>query len=429
MTTARAAGLLLMMSATAAAGPWSARFDSSHYCALAGNASASDGERIGLAFEWRESSKLTFSVNGAPLNFGPVTISRQSSPETWTLDPLKSTKVISGEAAMLLLKDFQSAQPPRLAGHARNGGPSEFSFGDASADVAFAMFDACLAEMRQAPLKDSEWPGYGSFSVGADPGTCTLSRSRRDTGLFTEVVARADGGELRFTRLQSDHGPRPRHSFKVDATELFGGRGEDMNRVSFPLTLEQLDILETEWLEGGARGYAVGEPPDGIKAELGGPFARAPAAMLGACRDSLPILVRNPRPAAFELRLVSYDEEAGYTPVKFHALADPGGRKYMAPTVLLDAGVVKDTSVTRCLSADDESPVQGVRVSFREEAWGRVLAATRDNLDKKIGVFVDGELVLSATVRQAFTRALQVCGMRGTRAEARALARRIAGRQ
>jgi hypothetical protein len=73
--------------------------------------------------------------------------------------------------------------------------------------------------------------------------------------------------------------------YVVSAEDLFGAKLESSQEAHYDITLEQVETLQRELLDGGARKLAM-KVPSQIKHRdtFGGPLAVAPAAMFAACR-------------------------------------------------------------------------------------------------------------------------------------------------
>jgi hypothetical protein len=157
-----------------------------------------------------------------------------------------------------------------------------------------AMYRACVKSLSESqPPRYAQWPGMYLFQL-ADDGQCGVRHifSDRPFPPYITLWVSEQGGRIAFMRETVERKPhgrigkRRKTPDRVDAGALFGKTFDLIENYEYDLTLPQVDALAADLGRGMARTVVMTSPQgESLILGFGGPYSKASAAMLAACRE------------------------------------------------------------------------------------------------------------------------------------------------
>jgi hypothetical protein len=299
--------LLAFGGNTACAGigdAWFARseFGEEPTCALFGRTAVDLQTAMSVTVVWTASEGTLVRLNGSLSGIPSVMIESVGTDDRWTVavDHLRQPEfaarpiVISAGDLDRLIDNIGLGHG--LAITVTHSGKPPLRYLDAPGDgrVAVAMYRACVKSISEnPPPRYSKWPGMYLFQM-VDHGECGFRQifSDRSFPPYISLWVSEQGGRIAFMRETVERKPhgrivkRRKTPDRVNSEALFGQTFDLVESFEYHLTLPQVDTLAADLARGVARNVVM-TSPDGESLILGfgGPYSKASAAMLAACRE------------------------------------------------------------------------------------------------------------------------------------------------
>ncbi len=271
-------------------------------CALFGRTAVDLQTAMSVSVVWTASEGPLVWLNGSLSGIPSVSIESVGTNDRWqvTFDKLGEPgyaarhAVISAGDLDRLLDNI--GLDHGLAITVAHPGKAPLRYLDAPGDrkAAVAMYRACVKSLSESPPPSyAQWPGMTLFQM-ADDGQCGFRHifSGRPFPPYITLWVSEQGGRIAFMRETVERKPhgrigkRRKTPDRVDAAALFGETFDLVENYEYDLTLPQVDALAADLARGMARNVVMTSPEgEPLILGFGGPYSKASAAMLAACRE------------------------------------------------------------------------------------------------------------------------------------------------
>jgi hypothetical protein len=286
-------------------GAWFARseFGEEPTCALFGRTKVDVQTAMSISVVWTAGGGPLVWLNGNLARIPSVEIESVGTDDRWTVtfDKLgepgyAARHAVIGAGDLDRLID-NIGLDRALAITVAHAGKAPLRYLDAPDDrrVAVAMYRACVKSITSRPPPPySKWPGMYLFQI-ADDRECGFRQifSERSFPPYITLWVSEQGGRIAFMRELVEAKPHGRITKRrkipdrVNAETLFGHTFELVENFEYPLTLPQVEALAADLARGVARKVVMTSPEgESMILGFGGPYSKASAAMLAACRET-----------------------------------------------------------------------------------------------------------------------------------------------
>jgi hypothetical protein len=283
---------------------WFARseFGKEPTCALFGRTAVDLQTAMSVTVGWTASEGVLVRLNGNLSGIPSVVLESVGTNDRWNVavDHLRQPE-FAARPIVISAGDLDRLIDNLGLGHGlaitvTHAGKAPLRYLDAPGDrkVAVAMYRACVKSITASPPPAySKWPGMYLFQM-VDGGQCGFRQifSERSFSPYISLWVNERGGRIAFMRETFERKPhgrigkRRKTPDRVNAEPLFGQTFDLVENFEYDLTLPQVDTLAADLARGVARDVVM-TSPDGESLILGfgGPYSKASAAMLAACRE------------------------------------------------------------------------------------------------------------------------------------------------
>lgn len=283
---------------------WFARseFGAEPTCALFGRTMVDPRTAMSVSIGWTAGEGSLVRLNGDLSGIPSVLLESVGTNDRWnvTVDHVRQPEfaarpIVIGAGDLDRLID-NIGRDHALAITVAHSGKSPLRYLDAPDDrkVAVAMYRACMKSLSENPPPAySKWPGMYLFQM-VDGGQCGFRHifSDRPFQPYITLWVSEQGGRMAFMRetvMTKPHGrivKRRKTPDRVNAEALFGNTFELVENYEYPLTVTQVEALAADLARGVARKVVMTSPEgETLVLGFGGPYSKASAAMLAACRE------------------------------------------------------------------------------------------------------------------------------------------------
>jgi len=299
--------LLALASGNAFAGigdGWFARseFGKEPTCALFGRTAIDMQTVMSVSIVWTASEGSVVRLNGALSGIPSVLLESVGTNDRWnvTVDHLRQPE-FAARHIVISAGDLDKLIDNIGVGHAlaitvAQPGKAPLRYLDAPGDreVAVAMYRACVKSIAASPPPAySQWPGMYLFQI-ADGSQCGFRQifSDRSFSPYIRLWVSEQRGSIAFMRETVEMKPhgrigkRRKTPDRVNSGALFGNTFDLVETFEYELTLPQVEALAADLARGVARNVVMTSPEgESLILGFGGPYSKASAAMLAACRE------------------------------------------------------------------------------------------------------------------------------------------------
>ncbi len=283
---------------------WFARseFGKEPTCALFGRTAVDLQTAMSVTVGWTASEGALVRLNGSLSGIPSVLLESVGTNDRWNVavDHLRQPE-FAARPIEISAGDLDRLIDNLGLGHelvitVTHPGKAPLRYLDTPGDrkVAVAMYRACVKSISESPPpRYSKWPGMYLFQL-VDDGQCGFRHifSDRSFSPYISLWVSEQGGRIAFmretveTKPHGRIGKRRKTPDRVNSEALFGQTFDLVESFEYDLTLPQVDTLAADLARGVARNVVMTSPEgESLILGFGGPYSKASAAMLAACRE------------------------------------------------------------------------------------------------------------------------------------------------
>ncbi len=283
---------------------WFARseFGKEPTCALFGRTAVDMQTVMSVTVGWTASEGALLRLNGSLSGIPSVVLESVGTHDRWNVavDHLRQPEfaarpiVISAGDLDRLIDNLGLGHELAITVTHAGKAPLRYLDTPGGRKVAVAMYRACVKSIAASPPPAySKWPGMYLFQM-VDDGQCGFRQifSDRSFSPYISLWVSEQGGRMAFMRETFERKPhgrigkRRKTPDRVNSEALFGQTFDLVESFEYHLTLPQVDTLAADLARGVARNVVMTSPEgESLILGFGGPYSKASAAMLAACRE------------------------------------------------------------------------------------------------------------------------------------------------